>query len=189
MWRSSTGVLLMSMLFASAQASDVTLCRAGEAVAFSCASAGKTASLCAMPEAGPGAKALIYRYGTVGKVELEHVANEQNGQTFFATVSPATPGALVKQVWFNRGDVRYLLTECVGGACPYGAGIAVLKPDRVLMHRRCESNDLPDQAVFSRKLISFGDGLDDTRSFTHLIRLEDADNSLDVIYKSRRPPQ
>lgn len=158
-------------------------------VAFSCPTATKIVSLCAKPEAGPATKQLTYRYGTAKKVELEYVATADNGKRFGATVSPAAPGASVHQLWFNRGDIRYLLTECVGGSCPHGAGVAVLNPEKVLMSARCVAGDTPSQAFFSRSLIEFGNGVDDTRSHTELIETEDSDNSLDKIYKAGRPPR
>ncbi len=166
-----------------------TLCRPDEVVAFSCPTATKTVSLCAKPEAGPAAKALTYRYGTAKQVELEYTATAENGKRFGATTSPAAPGASVRQLWFNRGDIRYLLTECVGGSCPYGAGVAVLNPEAVLMSARCVAGDTPDHAFFARSLIEFGNDASDTRSRTPLIKPENSDNSLDQIYKSGRPPQ
>lgn len=173
---------------ANAQPSG-TLCQADEVVAFSCPTATKIVSLCGKPEAGPAAKQLAYRYGTAKKVELEYVATTDNGKRFGATVSPATLGASVHQLWFNRGDIRYLLTECVGGSCPHGAGVAVLNTEKVLMSARCVAGDTPSQAFFSRSLIEFGNGVDDTRSHTELIKTEDSDNSLDQIYKAERPPR
>ncbi len=158
-------------------------------VAFSCPTATKIVSLCAKPESGPAAKQLTYRYGTAKKVELEYVATADNGKRFGATVSPAAPGTSVHQLWFNRGDIRYLLTECVGGSCPHGAGVVVLNPEKVLMSARCVAGDTPSQAVFSRSLIEFGNGADDTRLRTELIKIEDSDNSLDRIYKTARPPR
>lgn len=169
--------------------SSGALCQADEVVAFSCPTATKIVSLCAKPEAGPAAKQLAYRYGTTKKVELEYVATADNGKRFGATVSPAAPGASVHQLWFNRGDIRYLLTECVGGSCSHGAGVAVLNPEKVLMSARCVAGDTPSQAFFSRSLIEFGNGADDTRSRTELIKTEDSDNSLDQIYKAERPPR
>ncbi|WP_343607895.1 hypothetical protein [Roseateles sp.] len=169
--------------------SSGTLCQSEEVVAFSCPTATKIVSLCAKPEAGPAAKQLAYRYGTAKKVELEYVATADNGKRFGATASPAAPGASVHQLWFNRGDIRYLLTECVGGSCPHGAGVAVLNPEKVLMSARCVAGDTPSQAFFSRSLIEFGNGADDTRAHTELIKIEDSDNSLDKIYKAERPPR
>ncbi|WP_377154723.1 hypothetical protein ACFJIX_21565 [Roseateles sp. UC29_93] len=170
-------------------AANATLCQPDEVVAFSCPTATKVVSLCAKPEAGPGARTLTYRYGTAKKVELEYVASADNGRSFGATASPAAPGASVHQLWFNRGDIRYLLTECVGGNCPYEAGVAVLNPDKVVMSARCVAGETPSQAFFARSLIQFGNGIDDTRSQTTLIKPEDSDNSLDQIYKTGRPPQ
>jgi len=173
----------------ASNASGTTLCQPDEVVAFSCPTATKLVSLCAKPEAGPGAKQLTYRYGTAKKVELEYAATADNGKSFGATASPAAPGASVHQLWFNRGDIRYLLTECVGGSCPYGAGVAVLNPDKVLMSARCVAGGTPSQAFFARSLIEFGNGADDTRPQTTLIKTEDSDNSLEQIYKTGRPPQ
>ena len=95
----------------------------------------------------------------------------------------------MRQLWFNLGDIRYLLTECVGGNCPYGAGVAVLNPEKVLMSARCVAGETLSQAFFARSLIEFGNDASDTRSQTKLIKPEDSDNSLDQIYKSGRPPQ
>ena len=188
--RRGLGVLLTAVAACSPAAhAGETLCLPDEAVAFSCPTAKKIVSLCAKPEAGPSAHALIYRYGTAKQVELEYVASTDNGQTFFATASPAAPGASVHQLWFNRGDIRYLLTECIGGSCPYGAGIAVLNPEKVLTSQRCVAAAPSSQANFARTLIEFGNGAEDTRPRTRLIKTEDSDNSLEQIYKTGRPPQ
>lgn len=172
----------------SARASG-TLCQADEEVAFSCPTASRIVSLCAKPEAGSATKQLTYRYGTAKKVELEYAATANNGNQFWATVAPAAPGASVHQLWFNRGDIRYLLTECVGGNCPHSAGVAVLNSEKVLMSARCVAGNTPSQAIFARSLIEFGSGAEDTRSRTGLIKTEDSDNSLDQLYKTGRPPQ
>lgn len=148
----------------------------------------KIVSLCARPEAGPKTTALTYRYGKLGAVENEYTATPENGLRFSAMAGPAAPRASVKQVWFERGAVRYLLTECVGGACPYAGGLAVLNSEQVLMKRRCRELSDVDQPFFSRSLIDFGTGLEDSRSFTPLLRLEGSDNSLHEIYRTGRPP-
>ncbi len=153
-------------------------CRSDERVQFSCPIGAKLVSLCAGGKAGAIAS-LSYRYGAPGHIENEFVAAPGNGRHFFATVSPARPGASVNQIWFDRGDTRYLLTECVGGSCPQPGGLGVLRGDALLMNARCGAGA---QAWFSRELVSFGSDAADSRSLTDLLRIEDADNDLQKIY-------
>ncbi len=167
--------------------SVVSHCRADERVQFSCPIGAKLVSLCAAGKPGqPGTIAsLSYRYGAPGQVENEFVATPGNNRRFFATVSPARPGASVNQLWFDRGDTRYLLTECVGGHCPQPGGLAVLRGDALLMNARCGASAL---AWFSRELVRFGADAEGSRSMTELLRIEDADNDLQKIYPGRGAP-
>ena len=57
-------------------------------------------------------------------------------------MEPVSPRAQIREVWFDRGDIRYLLTACLGGDCPYEGGLAVLKKGKVLSKSRC--GDGPD---------------------------------------------
>ena len=187
-----TGTALLALLSISSAAFGQTgqtakgHCLPEERVQFSCRINTKVVSLCAAGE--PGAiTSLVYRYGLPGKVENEFVARADNSNRFFATVSPASPGASVKQLWFDRGRVRYLLTECVGGNCRQGGGLAVLDGDRVVMNASCGQSVEGDQAWFARDLISFGaeDGKSDTgnvRSASELLKIEDADNNLEALF-------
>ena len=177
--------LVLAAGFAGAGAAPATQCQAGETAYFSCTVGAKTASLCGRGQAA-ALQALTYRYGPAGKVELEFTARADNSQRFYATVSPLSPGASVSQVWFDRGELRYLLTECSGGNCAKNAGLAVLRGDRVLMNATCSSTAAGDLAFFSPELVRFGSGAADSRSASELLRIEDADNGLDLIY--RRPP-
>ena len=166
--------------FAGADVPDAGLCHADEQVAFSCPVAAKTVSLCT---AGTGRiAALTYRYGRPGRIENEFVARPDNDNRFFATVSPARPGASVNQVWFDRKGVRYLLTECVGGNCPKQAGLAVLRGERVVMNARCTRVTTDDHASFAHDLVTFGSDAGTSRSSTGLLVIEDADNALDRVY-------
>lgn len=137
---------------------------------------------------------LSYRYGVPGKIENEFVARADNANRFFATASPASPGALVTQVWFDRGDVRYLLTECLGGDCPQEGGLAVLRGDRLLMNARCGQFVEGDQPVFEQGLIMYGPSensprdADKIRSTTELLKIEDADNNLHLIFPNKHEP-
>lgn len=168
-------------------------CLAEERIQFSCHINTKVVSLCATGE--PGAiTALSYRYGLPGKVENEFVARADNANRFFATASPVSPGALVTQVWFDRGDVRYLLTECLGGDCPQEGGLAVLRGDRVLMNARCGRFIEGDQPVFAGGLIMYGPSensprdADKMRSTTELLKIEEEDNNLNALFPNKHGP-
>ena len=169
---------------AHAQAATAGHCGAQEQVVFSCQVGAKTVSLCSVGHDAQIAS-LTYRYGRRGKVENEFIANADNGRRFFATASPLKPGASINQLWFDNGDTRFLVTECVGGRCPYQAGLAVLRGDELLMRQRCARSE-PDTAAFSRQIITFGSGSVDSRSQTPLIQIDDADNGLAKIYATKR---
>ena len=169
---------------AHAQAATTGHCGVNERVVFSCQVGAKTVSLCSAGH-DPQIASLTYRYGRRGKVENEFIANAENRRRFFATASPLKPGASINQVWFDSGDTRFLVTECVGGRCPYQGGLAVLRGDKLLMRQRCARSET-DTAAFSRQIITFGSDSVDSRSRTPLIQIDDADNGLAKIYATKR---
>ena len=170
-------VLLVTPGLAHAAAS---LCKADETVAFSCTVPRRTASLCLQREADQ-AVALRFRLGKGQRIERQYTATPQNGQHFSATVSPAMPGAVVRQVWFDQAGSRTLLTECVGSACRQSAGLAVLRAGRVLSHWRCQRG-ADDAAWFSGQLVKFGADADSSYSTTPLLLIEDIDNPVERLY-------
>jgi len=158
-----------------------SLCQPDESVRFSCPIGRKLVSLCAAGK--PGApEALSYRYGAVRQIEKSFVASADNGRRFFGTVSPARPGASVSQVWFDQGELRFLLTACTGGSCAFRAGLAVLQGDRILMNARCDRAKVDDLAWFSSDLVSFGSGAADSKSATPLLQIEESDNDIVRLY-------
>ncbi|WP_431288629.1 hypothetical protein [Roseateles chitinivorans] len=173
---------LLPTLASAAKPGD-PLCKAHEEAVFNCFTGKKTASLCASPtEAAP--TALTYRYGTSGTVENEFAATPENGRFFSGTVSPAAPRAWVSQVWFDRGNFRYLMTECVGGDCPFHAGLAVIKGEKIAMNASCKRPPGVRLPAFSRELVKFGPKPDDSKSSTPLLRIEAVDNLVYELYKS-----
>lgn len=157
-------------------------CHSDERVEFSCRIGEKTVSLCA---AGPEGHidTLSYRYGVLGKVENEFTAKGDSPNHFFGTVMPARPGANVRQIWFDKGTVRYLLTQCVGGSCPYSSGLAVLRGERVLSKRVCQQPPpQQDSDTFKKELVSFGSNVGASHSNTPLLELGEYDNLLDKVY-------
>lgn len=155
-------------------------CLPEENVAFSCQVGPKLVSLCSRPTAGQ-ISALAYRYGLPGAVENEYVATPGNAHRFFGTVSPLSPRAWISQVWFTRGDVKYLIMECVGGDCPASARLTVMQGDKIVSNKQCQRT-ADDRAWFSPDLVKFGDSLEESRSNTVLLRLVAEENPVERVF-------
>ena len=168
-------------------ARPATHCAASERVQFSCAVGRKRVSLCAAGEPGQWA-ALALRYGRLGHLEKSFTARPDNALRFAATASPLRPGASVRQLWIDRGSVRYLLTECVGGNCGSNGGLAMLQGDRVLMNLQCKTAAGKDQAGFAPDLVLFGASAHDTHSTSELLQIEDSDNDLHKLFPRKMGP-
>lgn len=166
-------ITFSSSLYAQFTKTGLSHCRRGERIQFSCRIGVKMVSLCGGGVAGP-LKSLIYRYGTLGKIENEYIAHPDNTNRFFGSVAPANPGASISQVWFEKGEMRYLLTECIGGNCPRGGGLAVLRRDRVLMNVPCNNSEKDNFASFSNELVEFTSRVKTSRSATELLTIEEA---------------
>lgn len=159
-------------------------CEANELIVFSCRiTSGRVVSICARRQ-NNATETLAYRFGAPGHVELDYMANIVNGNRFFATVSPLSPGASVRQVWFMRGEIKYLLTECVGGDCPEVGGLAVFRGDDLLSERRC-LRTADDHAWFSREVVNFGADSANSQSLTNLLQFDDVDNAVERLYPLR----
>ena len=150
----------------------VTHCQPDERVQYSCRIGKKTVSLCGGGTAG-ALTSLIYRYGAIGKIENEFVARPETNNRFFGSVGPANPGASISQVWFDKGEVRYLLTECTGGNCPKGGGLAVLRHDRILTNTPCADSESDDLSLFSNDLVRFTSRVESSRSATELLIIQE----------------
>ncbi|WP_431258796.1 hypothetical protein ACQ86G_00290 [Roseateles chitinivorans] len=175
---------LAAVLFApfAATASPDALCRPDETVKYHCLIGEKSASLCAAPASGE-VRALTYRFGTAEKVELEYTAAPDNGKTFSAFSQQIDPRARINQVWFDRGNVRYLMTECSGGTCTSDGRLSVVRGEKVVMNAECR-NPLSDPPSFSRDLVQFGPRREDARSFSPLLKWAEAANPVEALYES-----
>ena len=179
MWQRAA-LALLGLLPGLALAAPVTHCDADERPYFSCVVGKKTVSLCGSITSG-GITRLTYRYGKPGDVELEFSATSASGLHFMATVEPDSPRAAIREVWFDRGDIRYLMHACQGGDCAYGGGLAVLRGDRVLSNAKCQRG--PDSLdFFSHELIEFGDSVQHSKSHTPLLEIGDFANPIDKLY-------
>jgi hypothetical protein len=165
--------------FAAAGA-PVTQCQSKEQVFFSCSVGRKMVSLCGSPMTGKIEK-LVYRFGFPLKSENEFVASVDNGNHFFGTVSGAGPGAGVSQVWFDRGNYRYLMTSCVGGECPDEAALSVLVHGKIIQNLPC-NDDLNRIGTFSTDLVEFGESPSLSKSKTSLLLIEEEDNPVEKIF-------
>ncbi|MCJ2034314.1 hypothetical protein [Methylobacterium sp. J-068] len=157
-----------------------SLCQADEEVVFSCALGSDVVSLCARSDRD-SIRQLSYREGNPKMIRTLYVADQANGHRFKANVAPASPGALVKQVWFDQGPLRILLTECIGGDCRRSAGLAVFRGTRVVRNSGCARTD-SDLAWFSRKVLKFDPVAKAYGSTSDLLQMEEADNMLETIY-------
>lgn len=164
----------------AAAAPGASLCGRDEKPVMVCQVKAKQAALCAQP-AKPPFSALSYRYGRPGRVELTHTVRTGDPAPFGASVNPAGPQALVHQVWFDRGNTRYVLTACEGGQCAHRGGLIVLGRQKLISARPC-SNPSDQAPAFSRDVVEFGSDLGDSRSSTDLLRFEDTDNQIDTLY-------
>jgi hypothetical protein len=172
---------VLAALFTQAQDAQESKCQPAELVFFSCQlqRSAKTVSLCASSKQAPF-KAITYRYGANGADELAFTASTDNQQHFSATITPLSPRATIRQVWFETKGVRYIVTSCIGGDCPQNGGLLVKRGSRVLSKQLCTLDST--QPWFSSKVLHFGSDVPSSRSRTELIRLEDVDNNADVLY-------
>ena len=176
----------LALAGAAAAAADLmpastALCSPRQQVVFHCSLGAKAVSLCAVME-GPRVTTLDYRYGTRARLELTQAAS--TAQPFKATLSQLAPGARARQVWFDRGGYTYLLSQCIGGACPYNAGLAVLQGDKVVMNRRCVRT-ADDRASFVPELARFGSDAASSEARTRLLAFEDIDLGVERLYPTR----
>jgi hypothetical protein len=169
---------------AAAEPAAASLCRPGEEIAFSCSLGDSGVSLCTSTAAGM-VQSLTYRRGVRDRVAQEFIASAQTGQRFHASVSPVSPRALVRQVWFEQNGRRYVLTECVGGDCSYSAGLGVFQGDRLLSRRRCQRTQ-DDKAWFARALVAFGSEPASSRSHTELLLIDEVGSAVEKLYLPRR---
>ena len=181
-----TALTVGGSVLAQTENSITSHCNPDEKIQFSCRIGAKFVSLCSGGSQGK-ITLLTYRYGARGKVESEFISRPENKNRFYGTEMQASPRARVKQVWFNRGKLRYLLTECVGGSCEQGGGLAVLRGYRVVMNGRCDVATADDYGSFASELVSFESKLDYPfgRSKTDLLIIVNGDDHFEKLFPSR----
>ena len=181
-------VALAGSALAQAKNSALTHCQSDERIQFSCRIGAKVVSLCGGGTDGP-LSSLTYRYGASRKIEKEYAARPDNANRFFGTIEPLNPRAVVEQIWFDQGKVRYLMTVCTGGNCPQHAGLAVLRRNRIIMNTPCVPFVDDDRGWFSSDLGTFSSQAANSQSSTGLLVMEDVGgNELHKLFPHRGPP-
>ena len=178
-----------SSLVAENLKSISTHCQRDERVQFSCRIGAKTVSLCGAGTDG-AFLSLAYRYGVIGKIEKEFVAGPDNTLRFFGSVEAIRPKAALEQIWFDQGNIRYLLTSCIGGNCPQHAGLAVIRnSSEILFNKSCARFSDDNLDGFGSDLAFFGSGVETTRSKTELLIIKDVGaNDLNKLFPLNGKP-
>lgn len=102
--------------------------KADRAEGYSLIKNGKVLSLCADKQQEPFGK-LAYRYGRIGKVELENVATPSNRfEIFSQSTSPHTGENVIS---FSRGNFTYYITEAIGQG--HGISLYVFKSGQKIL--------------------------------------------------------
>lgn len=164
-------------------AASPALCAPAQAVVFHCSFGKRSVSLCADTADGR-IVALQWLQGRRGRIEVAWQARSGDAARFGAASSAIAPRAVVRQVWFDRAGQRHLLMQCVGGACPYAAGVAVLRGEAVLRQQRCERT-ADDRAWFAPALGRFGEDAAHSRAATELLEFADVDNGVERFFEVR----
>jgi hypothetical protein len=114
-----------------------SLCQPSETAIFSCAIGGKTASLCASPDIGPGQGSLSYRFGRKGAIELTHPDKPAPPDQSFSTAVVGDAGFAGDIVRFSRGDTRYTLYSIIVKGRGERDGILVSRNGRQIADLKC----------------------------------------------------
>ena len=94
---------------------------------------GKVLSLCV----GKSPTRLIYRYGAIGKVEMEKVATAQKKFWFDSRISGPDTGD--ETIFFSSGDYTYYVSQAIGEG--HGVSLAVFKGGKVVVNLFSGTND------------------------------------------------
>lgn len=160
-----------------------TLCASTERVVFACRLPAQLLSVCALPPEGQAAS-IIARLGPIRQQTF--TANVRDGGAVFrATVSPAAPGALVTQLFWTQAQDTLVVSQCVGGSCPYVAGLSVWRDGRLLKNLRCREGAASAQPWFDPAILQGGQEAEQSTSATDLIRFESFDFDAARLFPAR----
>lgn len=125
------------------------LCRPGETPAFSCATGGKIASLCATPDAEGATRALTYRFGTRRKLELTYPDEGTRPPDAFRYRSAGYSAGGAEFLTFSISATKYILySDYYRGK--ERDGIMVERGEKRIAHLLCRGTALDGREGWSR---------------------------------------
>lgn len=137
--------LLLYAIPAVAQAAISTHCLPEEQVIFSCSVGKKVVSICASSTLGPTSGAAQYRFGALGRIELNIPAQPQHPTTFSRVGVMRGPAWADTHIRVVNGEYAYTVYEGEGKGWQR-SGVLVSKQERTLANLSCVS---PKQGLFA----------------------------------------
>lgn len=147
----------MILFGVKAEADEVTLCQPHEEVYFSCPVNGKLLSVCASGNISPDNGYVQYRFGRIGKIELEYPKKPYPPRKLFS-ISDVSEGNLnFTHLKFDAGKYHYVLYQ----GDP--SGIYIKRGGAVISNRTCDSGTyqpISPRAFRGIKTVAPIDGID-----------------------------
>jgi hypothetical protein len=147
------------------------LCTSNEVVLFQCSTGRKTVAICGGQSAG-GQKLAVYRYGRLGKVDLEYSTDSDDASGFKYAVTGYSGGG-ESQIYFDRKGYRYLVYDRTirtrfsssGRNDPrFTSGLLVYRGSTVVSRQSCKApSDAPVKIREAEKYMGKGDFVPPTR--------------------------
>lgn len=123
---------VLILAFAKAEADEPTLCSLHEEVYFSCLIGGRVMSVCASGNISPNNGYVQYRFGRIGKIELEFPEKPYPPRKSFSISDISEGNSRFTHFKFNSGRYNYVLYQ----GSP--SGIYVKKDGKVVSNRSCD---------------------------------------------------
>lgn len=140
-----------------AEADEITLCQPHEEVYFSCPIDGKVLSVCASGNISPDNGYVQYRFGKIGKIELEYPEKPYPPRKLFS-ISDILEGNLsFTHLKFDSGRYHYVFYQ----GDP--SGIYIKKSGKLISNRTCDPGTyqpISPRAFRGIKTVAPIDGID-----------------------------
>jgi len=140
-----------------AEAEEITLCYPHEEVYFSCPTDGKILSVCASGNISPDNGYVQYRFGKIGKIELEYPKRPVSPQKLFSISDISEGNINFSHLKFYSGRYHYVLYQ----GDP--SGIYIKKRGKVISNRTCDPGTyqpISPRAFRGIKTVAPIDGID-----------------------------
>jgi hypothetical protein len=141
------------LVSAFAQQSAPSLCHRDEQQLFNCPARGKIISICATQNLSKSEGSVLYRFGRLGKVELEYPSLPQHPSKSFRGFFEQWAKGNAEQISFSVGAKTYVVYHYSSVFAENGAGVAVYERGRRLAKIACD-NDNPKENLFTLESFS-----------------------------------